>query len=390
MEQVRREVASAAGAFPIEGSYDPRFAAVVERFADNFAAGKELGASLGVYFQGRPVIDLWGGFTDPSRTTRWGRETIVNMMSVSKGVSAVCVFMLVERGLLDPEAPVARYWPEFAAAGKAQLALKYVLDHRAGLPYVTETLPRGSAYDARAMADALARSACLFPPGDQPAYHVLSQGYILAEIVRRVTGESMGAFFRREVAEPLGIDYNIGLLPQECARCATFVTPPDAGLRKALDNPTSPDGVYWAQLAEGEDFNSNAFRTAIIPSANGHGNGRAVARLYGALANGGQLDGVRILKPETIERLRAEQHNLQDRIRPRHYHQASGVVRNSPPVAYMGPNPGAFGHQGAGGAIGFGDPEAGIGFAYGMNLYAAGGEAERRAPLVDATFAALD
>jgi CubicO group peptidase (beta-lactamase class C family) len=310
-------------------------------------------------------------------------------MSVSKGVSALCVFMLVERGLLDPEAPVATYWPEFAANGKEKLPLKYVLDHRAGLPYVTETVPRGTAYEARAMADALARAAPLFPPGGQPAYHVLSQGYILAEVVRRVTGATLGAFFRREVAQPLHVDYNIGLLPDECERCAMFVIPHDAGLRKALDHPESPDGVYWAQLAEDEDFNSLAFRTAVIPSANGHGNGRAVARLYGALANGGELDGVRILRPGTIELMRAEQHNLQDRIRPRHYHQASGVVRNSPPVAYMGPNPGAFGHQGAGGAIGFADPEAGIGFAYGMNLYAAGGEAERRAPLVDAAFAAL-
>ena len=231
------------------------------------------------------------------------------------------------------------------------------------------------------MADALARQAPLFPPGSDPAYHVLSQGYVVAEIVRRVTGEALGAFFRREVAEPLHVDYHIGLRPDELERCADFVLPAEAGIRKGLEQPGTPDGMYWKELAAGEEFNSQAFRTAEIPSANGHGNGRAVALLYGGLA--------RVLQPSTIDRLRAERHHIVDRIRPRHYHQASGVVRNSPPVAYMGPNPGAFGHQGAGGAIGFGDPENAIGFGYGMNLYAPSGEAERRAPLIDATYAAL-
>jgi CubicO group peptidase (beta-lactamase class C family) len=381
MEYLRRDVEGPQRTYPVEGYCTPRFADVAERFADNFAAGREVGASLAVTHHGALVVDLWGGFTDATFTRRWRHDTLVNMMSVSKALSAIALFLLVERGLIDPDLPVARYWPEFAAGGKADLPLGYVLDHRAGLPWISETLPRGTAYDARAMADALARQAPLFSPGSDPAYHVLSQGYIVAELVRRVTGESLGSFFRREIAAPLHVDYHIGLRPDELERCADFVLPPAAGLRRGLENPDTPDGMYWKELAAGEEFNSTAFRTAEIPSANGHGNARAVALLYGNLA--------RVLAPPTIDRLRAERHNIVDRIRPRHYHQASGVVRNSPPVAYMGPNPGAFGHQGAGGAIGFGDPENAIGFGYGMNYYAPSGEAERRAPLIDATYAAL-
>jgi CubicO group peptidase (beta-lactamase class C family) len=381
MEYLRHDVAGPERNYPIEGYCSTQFSAVADRFAENFAAGREVGASLAVTHRGALVVDLWGGYTNASFARRWRHDTIVNMMSVSKAISAIALFLLVERGQIDPDAPVSRYWPEFAAGGKGELPLGYVLDHRAGLPWISEDLPRGTAYDARAMADALARQAPLFTPGDDPAYHVLSQGYIVAELVRRVTGESLGSFFRREISAPLHIDYNIGLLPEELERCADFVLPPDAGLRKGLENPQTPDGMYWKELAAGEEFNSLAFRTAEIPSANGHGNGRAVALLYGRLAQ--------VLKRATIDRLRAERHHIVDRIRPRHYHQASGVVRNSPPVAYMGPNPAAFGHQGAGGAIGFGDPENEIGFGYGMNYYAPSGEAERRAPLIDATYEAL-
>jgi CubicO group peptidase (beta-lactamase class C family) len=381
MEYLRRDIAGPDRSYPIEGYCAPQFATVADRFADNFAAGLEVGASLAVTHRGALVVDLWGGYTSASFARRWRHDTIVTMMSVSKAISAIVLFLLVERGFVDPDAAVARYWPEFAAHGKGELPLGYVLDHRAGLPWISATLPRGTAYDARAMAAAIAAQAPLFTPGDDPAYHVLTQGYIVAEIVRRVTGESLGTFFRREVAEPLHIDYHIGLRAEECERCADFVLPPQAGIRKGLTQPDTPDGMYWKELAPGEEFNSPAFRTSEIPSANGHGNARAVALLYGRLAH--------VLHPDTIDRLRAERHHIVDRIRPRHYHQASGVVRNSPPVAYMGPNPGAFGHQGAGGAIGFGDPENTIGFGYGMNLYAPSGEAERRAPLIDATYAAL-
>ena len=269
MEYLRRDVAGPDRTYPIEGYCAPQFAAVAERFADNFAAGLEIGASLGVTHRGALVVDLWGGYTDGRFARRWRHDTIVNMMSVSKAISAIALFLLVERGLIDPDAPVARYWPEFAANGKGELTLGHVLDHRAGLPWISEALPRGTAYDARAMAGALGRQAPLFPPGDDPAYHVLSQGYIVAEIVRRVTGESLGSFFRREVAEPLHVDYHIGLHADELERCADFVLPPGAGIRKGLENPDTPDGMYWKELSAGEEFNSTAFdrATTIKPQA---------------------------------------------------------------------------------------------------------------------------
>jgi CubicO group peptidase (beta-lactamase class C family) len=295
----------------------------------------------------------------------------------------MCVYLLVERGLLDPDAPVAAYWPEFGAAGKETLPLRFILDHRAGLPYVSEPR-RGAAYDARRMADALARQAPLWPPGEDAGYHVLSQGTLLGEAVRRVTGESLGEFFRREVAAPLGVDYHIGLKDEDLPRCTEFIMARDGPLAKALANPASVEGRFWADLAADEDFNSRAFRTAEIPSANGHGNARAVAELYGALVTG------KLMRRTTLERMIAEQHNIKERFLGRHYHQGSGVVRNSPPFVFMGPNPRAFGHHGAGGAIGFGDPDAEIGFSYAMNRMHTGVEAAARVPLIEATFAALD
>jgi CubicO group peptidase (beta-lactamase class C family) len=221
------------------------------------------------------------------------------------------------------------------------------------------------------------------------AYHVLSQGYLLGEIVRRATGQSHGKYFAEHFARPLGLDYYIGLPKSEFARCAEFQVPPDSSLQQGLDHPESPAGRFWAQLAKGEDFNSDAWRTAEIPSANGHGNARAIARLFGALACGGEVDGVRVMSKTAIDRMTTEQHNMIERFLKRHYHQASGVILNSPPVSWMGPSGRAFGHHGAGGAIGFGDPDNKIGFSYAMNLFHGEPGIPTRARLVEAVFASL-
>ncbi len=362
---------------------------VVERFAAHFAEGAEVGASVAVTIRGEPVVDLWGGYSDRAHARPWQRDTIVNMMSVSKIASALCIHMLVERGLVDVEAPVAKYWPEFAQGGKEQLPLRYVLDHRAGLPGVTEKLPRGSFYNWRLMADALARQAPLWPPGEQCGYHGLTQGFILGEIVQRVTGSTLGTFFRREVAEPLGLDYRIGMEPEAHARCAEFIPNP-VFLERTVKNPTPAGGLSWTLLDGNEDFNSAAWRNSEIPSANGHGNARAVARFLSLLANNGALDGIRIASAESIDRMTTEQHHLVQVMIPQQYHMGLGVIINSPPYAFMGPNPRAFGHHGAGGAIGVVDREAGLAFAYGMNLMHAGTDSgPRSAALISATYACL-
>jgi CubicO group peptidase (beta-lactamase class C family) len=207
-----------------------------------------------------------------------------------------------------------------------------------------------------------------------------------------VTGRTLGNFFRREVAAPLNLDYQIGLRPAEEARCADFIS--DAlikGFRfSGAPDMKNPGPLVWAQLADDEDFNSEGWRRAEIPSANGHGTARSVARLYAALVNGGELDGVRIMSREAVKRMTTEQHNLAEVIRGRAYHQASGVLLNTPPFVYMGPNPRAFGHHGSGGAIGIGDPDAGVAFGYGMNrMHADPTNGPRAGGLIKATFESL-
>jgi CubicO group peptidase (beta-lactamase class C family) len=389
MDHLKTTVSHGGKQYAVEGWCDAKFGAARDRFVQNFADGLEIGACIACNIEGRPVLDLWGGFADKAGTRPWQKDTIVNMMSVSKAITGICVYILADRGLVDPEAPVARYWPEFAANGKEKLQLKYVLDHRAGLALVSEPIARGSVYDHAVMAAALARQSAAWEPGSDAGYHVLTQGFILAEVVRRVTGKTLGTFFRTEIAEPLKLDYRIGLDQKDFARCAEWALPADSPMAKAIVDPyATQEGAFWQPLAPDEDFNSALWRSAEIPSANGHGNARAVAKLYGALVLEGQ-DGVHLMRRATLERMITEQHNLKERYLGRHYHQGSGVVLSSKPNAWMGPNARAFGHQGAGGAIGFGDPDAKLGFSYAMNKPHADVTVPTRARVIEALYAAL-
>ena len=389
MDSIETTVKSETGPIPVAGTCDPRFRRVADEFIANFERGEDIGACVAVTQDGKSVVDLWGGFTDTTRARPWHRDTIVAMMSVSKAVAGMCTHVLVDRGLLDLNAPIAKIWPEFATSGKQNLPLRYVLDHRAGLPYLTDRKPHGTAYDARAMAAALAAQAPLIEPGTDPQYHVLTQGYLLGEIVRRAANESLGTFFRRQFGEPLGLDYWIGLPDAKFADCATFTMAPDVSLARAFKTPDAPEGRFWAELADDEDLNSPAWRRSEIPSANGHGNARAIARLFGALACGGAINGVRVMSEAALARMTTEQHYLKEILVGRHYHQASGVILNSPPWSYMGPSPRAFGHQGAGGAHGFADPDARIGWSYAMNKFHPDGGGPLRKRLIDATYESL-
>lgn len=353
---------------PFGGFTDPRFARVRKAFTNNFVEHNECGASVCVYLDGEPVVDLWGGYSDKARSLPWKEDTIVNMMSVSKGAVSVCVMQLVEQGKIDLDAPVARYWPEFAANGKAGIPVCYVLDHRAGLPVLDPNLPRGKIYDWHAIVGALAAQRPAWEPGKQAGYHILTMGFLVGEIIRRVSGEMPGEYLRRNVTGPLNLDYQIGLPESEFPRCAEFIQATDGTIFDA--ERTAPESYLaraWYELPRGEDFNSREWRVSQVPGANGHGNARAIARFYGCLARGGELGGVRILKPETIRTMSSEQHNMTEIVMNRSYHQALGVLRNSPPIVWMGPNPNAFGHHGVGGAIGLADPDMKIGFSYAMN-----------------------
>jgi CubicO group peptidase (beta-lactamase class C family) len=381
----------------IEGTCDARFAAVRETFVNNFSAFGETGAAVALTLDGRPVVDLWAGHADAARTQPWQRDTIVNVYSTTKGMTAICAHRLVDQGRLDLDAPAARYWPEFAQAGKAALPVRYLLSHQAGLPAISQALPPDAAYHWDTMTSALAAQEPWWVPGTTHGYHALTYGWLVGEIVRRISGRSVGTFFRDEVARPLGVDFHIGLGVEHDARTAQMIAPPpptpdqadlfiemlkdpDALLFKTFVNPTVPlDAV-----------NSREWRAAEIPAANGHTTARALARVYGALACGGALDGTQVLSREGIDRALASQADGPDAVLPLHTHMALGFMLSTPKEK-MGPNPRAFGHGGMGGSMAFADPEARLGFGYTMNEMHVGLWLidPRAAALIEAVYASL-
>jgi CubicO group peptidase (beta-lactamase class C family) len=380
---------------PLNGYCERRFQPVLEAFIENYRTEDEVGSAVSVVVDGRCVIDLWGGWRDAARQREWQHDTIVCMMSVSKGITGLAFSLLVDRGLVDVNKPVATYWPEFASNGKEQLPVRFVLDHRAGLPIIADPLWPGAIYDHQAICKALAAQAPLWEPGTVAAYHIHTQGYLLAEIMHRVTGKSVGEFLRDEIAVPLGADFMIGgLSKHDQARCAEVMPNMQARLFAAREAETETlrSKAFVQNPAEPwpVTLNSQIWRESEIASGNGHGNARGVARIYGAFARGGELGGVRLTTPASIEAMITEQHNITELMQDRPYHQALGVLLNTPQAVYMGPNPRAFGHHGIGGSLGFADPDQRIGFSFAVNrMHAVGTNGPRAARLIDALYQVL-
>jgi CubicO group peptidase (beta-lactamase class C family) len=383
----------------IEGRCDPRFRAVEDAFRDNFEKFGEVGASVSVLVDGETVVDLWGGHADAAGTKPWERDTIVNVWSTTKGITATCMHRLADQGLLDLDAPVANYWPEFAQAGKEALPVRYLLSHQAGLPAISEPLPPGSAFKWDVMTDALAKQEPWWKPGTKHGYHAFTYGWLNGEVLRRITGDTLGAYFRKQIAEPLGLDFHVGLAPEHDARTAECISaelPQPGESNFLLEMLKDPQSMPFKVLANPPDLftpgvvNTREWRAAEIPAANGHGNARAVARLYGALARGGELDGVRVLSPEAIERATVEQAYGPDAVMGLNLRAALGFFLTSPD-AKLGPNPRAYGHGGAGGSLGFADPDAKVGFGYAMNRMLQENTLTdpRWGPLIDAVYASL-
>ncbi|OMH37251.1 hypothetical protein BGP79_15600 [Tersicoccus sp. Bi-70] len=391
------QVAQGSGNPPVQGWVDDRFRGVLEAYLENFRQEEdELGSSVHVTIDGIPVVDLWGGWVDEGRTTPWAEDTLVCMMSVAKGVSAIAVGILIDRGLLDPDEPVATYWSAFAQQGKESLLVRWILDHRAGLPaLVDEPLWPGATFDRDAMVGALERAAPLWEPGTVAAYHVQTQGYLLGELVRRVTGTPIGQFVHREITGPLGADYWMGLPASEFGRTADLL-PNGRSRLIAAREAEAADSLRVLALAQNPDWpwrtmvNSTEWRTSEIASAGGHGNGRSVARIYAAMANGGAVDGVRLMSPESVGLISTMQHNQIELVQERHYRQGLGVLLNSPGAVYMGPHEEAFGHHGIGGSAGFADPVEHLSFGYAVNrMHEVGTNGPRAKRLIDAVYAAL-
>ena len=379
----------------IHGFVTPGFEPVREAFARNFAERGEIGAAVCVYRDGRPVVDLWGGLADAESGRLWREDTLALVFSTTKGVTAACVHRLVERGILDLDAPIARWWPEFAAHGKAGISLRQVLAHRAGLPLVEADLSREQVYAWDPVCEALAGQAPEWEPGTRHGYHVRTFGWLLGEVVRRATGRSFGAVLRQELAEPLGLDLHVGLPASEEPRVAPMVAPeepsdprereararflgPDTRLGRALANPSGRFGY-------GPVWNTREVHAAEIPSTNGIATARSVARLFAALV--GEVDGVRVLRPETLARAAEPASDGPDAVIgiPTRF----GLGFALPPMLAACPD-GAIGHLGAGGSLGFADPRERLGFGYVMNRMQLGLTGDARvASLVAATYAAL-
>jgi CubicO group peptidase (beta-lactamase class C family) len=359
----------------IEGTCDPRFEQVRAAFAENFEKRNEYGAAVAVYADGAPVVDLWAGHADRDRQRSWTRDTIVNLFSTSKGLTAICGHRAADQGLIDLDAPVALYWPEFARAGKDHIRVRQLLSHRAGLPALRQPVSEDSIYDWETMTSALAREAPWWTPGTRHGYHAITFGWLIGEVVRRASGKSLGSYFRDEIAKPLGLDCHIGLESKDDDRCAQMIQsprPPQGQINifeYSRDHPESvtakaffnPPGAMKLGAV-----NSRRWRGAEIPAANAHGTARGLPRLYGALAAGGTLEGVRVLRPEAIARCYAEESCGRDEVLMIPTRFSTGFMLTQP-HDLMGPNPRAFGHPGAGGSLGFADPDARVGFGYTMN-----------------------
>lgn len=351
----------------IEGTCEPAFAAVRAAFEDNFRRRGEIGAAVCVYENGRKVVDLWGGHKDQERTQPWQPDTIVIMNSLSKSMSALCIHMLIDRGLVDFDAPVSRYWPEFAQAGKENVLVRHVLSHACGVIY-SDAAPPGSWFDWDAHIKALEVQEPAWETGKGGAYNSVNIGYLLGEIIRRITGRTVGAFLREEVMDRLDADYQIGLRPHELARVSDMHPNPKNGFFQIAFDPMTPLGRAFQSGPKGYFQNLPELREVEMPSFGGHGTARAVARVYALLANDGELDGVRLLSPEAVERASQLVWDHDCIMTRRRLRMGYGFMHNETETAPMGANPKAFGHTGTGGAFAWCDRDRKLAFAYCTNL----------------------
>ncbi|ODT87912.1 serine hydrolase domain-containing protein [Phenylobacterium sp. SCN 70-31] len=373
----------------VEGVTHDRYAAVRDVFEANLASGADLGASFCATVEGETVVDLWGGWADPAKTRPWTRDTIVNVYSTTKTMTALVALLVADRGDLDFDAPVARYWPEFAAGGKAEVKVSHLMSHSAGLSGWQEPITREDLYDWEKMTRLLAAQTPFWAPGTAPGYHALTQGYLVGEVIRRITGKSLGTVFREEIAEPLGADFWIGLPASEDGRVAELV-PPAPGTTQAevrgqteiQRNMANNPGIHV------DETKTRAWRGAEIPAAGGTGNARSVAQVHAILANGGVAQGRRFLSEAGCRKALELQIEGEDLCLagPARFGLGFGLAGGVVPL----PNPNAMYWGGYGGSLIIIDMDARTTFAYAMNRMVGTTQGDTRAfGLAMAMWAAL-
>jgi CubicO group peptidase (beta-lactamase class C family) len=377
------------------------FEGVRDAFDANFAKGLEIGASFSAYHRGEKVVDLWGGTADVATNRPWEERTLALVFSTTKGATAICANKLAQEGALDVDAPVAKYWPEFAAGGKSDIPVKFLLSHQAGLAWVDGEMTLDEALSWDPVVDALAQQVPHYEPGSQHGYHATTYGWLVGELVRRVSGKSVGTYFHDEVAAPLGLDFWIGLPESEEARIAPLVggladpaINADPEVRKLIADIMGPDTVLGKALfapggafADPEVWNSRALHAAEVPAANGIGDARSLARMYAACI--GTVDGVRLLTDGQL-RLATTQLTTGPNtvLLDMDIQFGLGFMLRSSLIELGGPR--SFGHFGAGGSVGWADPEADLSFGYVMNRMDMGLAGDGRSyDLIHACYAAI-
>jgi CubicO group peptidase (beta-lactamase class C family) len=358
----------------VNGFTAPGFEKVRDAFAANLESGRDVGAAFAAFHGGQKVVDLWGGIADKETGRPWQEDSIILVFSTTKGATALCANILAERGELDVDAPVARYWPEFAQGGKSEIPVKYLLSHQAGLAWIDGEMSVEEALSWDPVVAALARQTPHWDPGTQHGYHATTYGWLVGEVIRRVTGASVGAFFQTEVAKPLALDFWIGLPEAEEPRVVpliTFELPEDLGLTEIIDAFIGPDtGLGKAliapggALAEPTVWNSRGVRAAEIPAANGVTDARSIARMYASMI--GETDGIRLLGQDQLERATTQLTSGPNAVLMNLDIQFGlGFMVPSSLIVLGGPK--SFGHFGAGGSMGWADPDAGLAAGYVMN-----------------------
>ncbi|MFF1722969.1 serine hydrolase domain-containing protein [Streptomyces sviceus] len=384
----------------VNGTVAEGFEPVRDVFARNFEALGDRGAAVAVYRDGRKVVDLWAGTRDIDGTEPWRHGTAQVVRSATKGVAAAVPLLLHQRGELDLDAPVAEYWPEFKARGKERVLVRHVLNHRAGLPVIDRPLTPEDALDPLKGPEAVAAQAPVWEPGTDHGYHALTYGWMLDELVRRVTGLGAGEWIAREIAGPLGAEFWLGLPAQEEAagrtgRVGRVEGPePVGGLRarpkrsvtEAYEDPGSLTRRAFAAITPFPDQNTPAYRASALPATNGIATADGLARIYAALV--GEIDGVRLFHPGTVALARTEESAGPDRVLVVNTRFGLGYMLHGSASPFLGP--GSFGHPGRGGSLGFADPETGVAFGYVTNGFRKTVTADPRAQaLVRAVRAAL-
>ena len=377
------------------GYCDPAFQTVADEFKQNFndrGDSGDVGASCAVMVEGEMVVDLWGGYADVEKEQVWQEDTLVCCWSVSKGLGAALALMLVDRGRLDINAPVAQYWPGFAANGKEGVLVCHLLNHTAGLSCLDPDLAPGALYDWDTIVTAIEETTPNWEPGSRLGYLNMTHGYLLGELCARVNGgRRLAQALDEELADPLGLDWHFAVPDDTLPRIATVYQADPSFFNSMIEQ--DPE-TYFARSMKGrdseEDYNSLKWRKAQNGSGTSHSNARAMARLYGCLARGGELDGIRILSEDTLNLAKTETVRGICAVNGVEMRFSNGFEMNCPPATPMGSNDRCFGYLGAGGSYAFADPDTKMGFGYSHNFMHMGvGPGPCGLPLVEATIAAV-